>query len=725
MRVAKAGSTKSSPLPPGEGGPKGRVGVAGFRNGRGERFSREGEAPAEPHAQRRLGGSLALPAPSQGPSVNPSTLIRPSATFSQREKDDWRRLLSMIVLIPILFSWPLAGPAPALAQEATKVDSLFDDDGDAPKESKPADGDATPPAVTDRDEIGFTQENVAARMSELEERMFRLSEALQTLEPENASRLKLALKFSREELILQQMRETQELLKDAQLSKAETEVREMLAKLDHLRRLLLAEDLDFQMKLARLRQLRETAAQLERIIGEERRELAWSRKAVEIQSDAAKLAELKAKLEALVKDQKAVVERTQQPLEKGDDIPTEVREAARSKEADIRKRAAELSEAPPLADLQPSFLKEADPHLTDAESHLKGGEAREAVASAETARTLLQRELDRLDERIEEREKAIAKSEFERFEREQTRNREAADSLAAASARLGDQGISLQKDLIRASGAMAGAETELGRTAAEPAADNQDEALKHLVKSRDDLDKGIESLLVEIRTELQARILAELAEMRDAQVAIRETTEAQAERAKTSRTARLLITGLAPKEGELANRVEELRVLTEETGFGVALPTALRVIDRQMLTVEDLLADADASKPTVDLQKRIEEDLLALAEAMRRLPASSPPPPGSPLPTDLRARERELNRLVAELKMIRLLQSRLNDETIEADQDRPKAKEDVLPPDLKRAIEALTTAQNEIHETLSILSNRFEEPAPEPKIPGFPGVLDR
>jgi len=710
----------------------GTVKGAGVRSAFGR--SREGEAPAEPHAQRRLGGSLALPSPSpsHGAPVNPSTLIRPTATFSRREKDDWRRLLTMAALISmLLLSY---SPIPAPAQATPKAESLFDDDGaDAPKETRPAEG-AKPTAVTDRDEIGFTQENVAAQMNELEERMFRLSEALQNLEPENASRLKLALKFSREELILQQMKETQQLLKNAQLSKAETEVREMLAKLDHLRRLLLAEDLDFQMKLARLRQLRETANQLQRIVGEERRELAWSRKAVEIQADSAKLADLKAKLEALVKDQKAVVEETQKALEKADDIPAEAREASRAKEIDIQKRAAELAEAPPLADLQPPYLKEADPHLTDVEAHLKGGKAREAAGSAETALTFLQRELDRLAERIDKQGKAVAKTEFEKFEQEQTRNRKAADSLAAASARLGNPGVSLQKDLIRASGAMGGAETELGRTAAEPAADKQDEALKHLVKSQDDLNKGIESLLVEIRSELQARILAELAEMHEIQVSIRETTEAQADRVKTSRAARLLVTGLAPKEKDLADRVEQLRLLTEETGFGVALPTALRVIDRQMLKVQELLAEADASRPTVELEKRVEEDLLALAEAMRRLPPSSPPPPGSPLPTDLRARERELNRLVAELKMIRLLQSRLNDDTIETDQSRPaevkaeakaKTKKEVLTPDLRRAIEALTTAQNEIHETLSILSKRFEEPAPQPEIPGFPGALDR
>ena len=90
-------------------------------------------------------------------------------------------------------------------------------------------------------------------MNELKDRMFRLSEALRGLEPENASRLRLALKFSREEQILEQMRENFKLLKEAQLTKAETETKELIAKLKHLRNLLLAEDLDFQLKLAHLR----------------------------------------------------------------------------------------------------------------------------------------------------------------------------------------------------------------------------------------------------------------------------------------------------------------------------------------------------------------------------------------------------------------------------------------------------------------------------------------
>jgi hypothetical protein len=76
------------------------------------------------------------------------------------------------------------------------------------------------------------------------------------------------------------------------------------------------------------------------------------------------------------------------------------------------------------------------------------------------------------------------------------------------------------------------------------------------------------------------------------------------------------------------------------------------------------------------------------------------------LPSDLRARERELNRLIAELKMIRLLESRHHDDTIEVDHGRPQSV--VLTPALKRDIEVLEAAQEEIRDSLKKISERFE-----------------
>ncbi len=312
-----------------------------------------------------------------------------------------------------------AAPEVCHAQDAKaakdKAADVFDDDNEKkPGDAKPADP-TKPAAVSDRDSIGFTQQNVASQMTELEERMFRLSEALRSLEPENASRLRLALKFSREELILQQMKETQKLLKDAQLSKAETEVREMLAKLEHLRSLLLSEDLDFQMKLARLRQMRETLGQLERIIKEEKRELAWSRSAIETQAEILLVGDRQTSLASLMRDQKSIIKDTQGLNTKDDGAAArKAREAARSREEAVKKAAAGLALEPVFAKAQPAFLKQADGPLGDAVSLLaKPGSA--AAAAEEAALGLFQKELDRLNERKAKADQVVASSEFIRF----------------------------------------------------------------------------------------------------------------------------------------------------------------------------------------------------------------------------------------------------------------------------------------------------------------------
>lgn len=620
-----------------------------------------------------------------------------------------------LMLLVLLAS--MASSRAAVAQDG--IDDIFDTP--APKPSNPAEPktdtssspsstEATAPLGGDRGRIGFTQENAAAQMVELEERMFRLSEALLNLEPENASRLRLALKFSREELILQQMRDTQALLEEAQLGKAETEVRQLLAKLEHLRNLLLAEDLDFELKLARLRQMRETLAQLERIIKEEQRELAWSRRAIETQEEADRLRSRRDDLEGIIRDQQEVLESTTNgknaanPEDRADAVA-----GAISREAGVREAAGALAVDPLFADREPAWLKQAIPHVDDTTTHLEAGKLDPALDAGQQALDLFLKERDRLDERIAESEADISENQFRQFEQDQKRNRDATDALSRVSSRLGDAGVALQKNLIDASGAMREAEGDLAQTEPEPAASDQLDALKKLLESRETLAGDLDELLVELRTELQAQIIADLTEMYEAQVAIRESTEAQAPRAaEQSRTALIALAGLARSEAELAARIEQLTDLVEITEFGIALPTSLRVLGREMLAVEALLKAGDATPSTIDLERRIEEDLLGLVQAMRRLPPSTPPPPGTPLPSEPRDRERELNRLVAELKMIRMLQTRLNDETVIVDETRPE--DSPLSAELRREIDALRNNQDEIRESLSKIGRQLEPP---------------
>jgi hypothetical protein len=619
-------------------------------------------------------------------------------------------LAGLLATLCLALPGPWASAQQPAAPKSDKGEGLFDDDKSAAKEAKekaPA-----KPAVSDRETIGFTQENATAQMTELEERMFRLSEALRGLEPENASRLRLALKFSREELILEQMRDTHKMLKEAQLSKAETEIKELLAKLEHLRNVLLAEDLDFQLKLARLRQMRETLGQLERIVKDQRRELGWSRFAIDQRKAVEKLAARRPDLEALARDQKKVLEDTRAfASEKAGDRKA-ARATLRGREAAIGKATSALAGDPVFADYQPSQMRKAEVHLNEATAELRrdGKDLAEAVSPEEKAEAVLREELKTLDARSAAAGRDLAGAEFGKHEAGQHKTRNAAEALSAASARLGDAGVALQKDLIRAGSSMQGAEKNLARTAPDPAASDQSEALDILTRSAEDLAKAAEKLLVQLRTELHTRLITELTEMHEAQAYIRETTEAQAPRlAKKSRPAAIAMAGLAQKEGELAGRTERLLALVEETEFGIALPTALRVFSREMRDVEGWLKEADASSRTVAMEKRIEEDLLGLLQAVRRLPPTTPPPTGSPLPSDLLERERELNRLIAELKTIRLLQARLNDDTVGVDKSRPAASP-TLPPALRREIEALESVQEDLRESLSKIAERIEQP---------------
>ncbi len=596
-----------------------------------------------------------------------------------------------------------SAPRAALAQKAAKpkAASVFDEDE---KKTSPK-----PAAVTDRDAIGFTQENAAAQMTELEERMFRLSEALRGLEPENASRLRLALKFSREEQILDQMRETHKFLKDAQISKAETEVRELIAKLEHLRNLLLAEDLDFQLKLARLRQLRETTNQLDRIVKEERRGLGWSRFVGEQRQRLTRFTARRPDLQALVRDQETLIAEAKKLPDKKTDAAPEVNPSLQQRAVKLRTAVAALATDPLFADLQPPHLRKADAPLADTAAALAVSDGKVAVAAGEKALGLLRDEQTRLDEEIEQTEKTIATAAFRGRADDQAKNRGTTDRLAESSARLGNAGVALRKDLIRASVAMRTAEERLGQSSAAPAALEQTTALDVLVKSREELQRSVEKLLVELRVELQARLVAELTEMHELQSAIRETTQAQAPRvAQKSRTALIAVAGLSKKEAELAERTEHQLALVEETEFGIALPTTLRVFSRELRSIEGWLKAGNVAPRTTDLESRLEEDLLGLLQAVRRLPPTTPPAPGTPLSTEPRERERELNRLVAELKMVRMLQFRLNDDTVGVDKVRPSAP--TLPTAIRREVETLESTQDEIRDSLAKIAEKLVFP---------------
>ena len=99
--------------------------------------------------------------------------ISMASKLTHRGSGTIARLALLIVMASPVMLRPATAQAPAAAKKASAQPGSVFDDEKTPDKAKPA-----APKTTDRDTIGFTQQNAAAQMNELEERMFRLSEAL-------------------------------------------------------------------------------------------------------------------------------------------------------------------------------------------------------------------------------------------------------------------------------------------------------------------------------------------------------------------------------------------------------------------------------------------------------------------------------------------------------------------------------------------------------------------
>lgn len=506
----------------------------------------------------------------------------------------------------------------------------------AENQAKPAAHDEKANPVTPGEVLSFRQAKVAAEMTELEERMYRLSEALKALEPENSSRLMLGLKFAREELILHQMKGAQQMLGTLSLGEAAVEEKQLLSKLQRLHDLLLATDLDFQVQMERLRQIREALRRLDKAIKEEARERQSSQSTADKQKEVEGLRKKLAALAELIAQQKGQTE------------------------------------------------------------------SAEKLAASEKEREAAEKALRRAEEELKQ-------ANFAAMQRDQAQNRQLNEGITQLVRDLGESGAGALGELLRASGSMSGAEGQLGNQQAEPAGEMQQQALDSLKYAKEQLEEEAEKLLEQLRAEVKRRVMEGLTLMLEKQTAVRESTALVGPKAAAgSRQALTALTGLGKSQGRIVEMANELITLVEETEFGIALPAALLMVRDAMLAVHDSLADGDGSAKVVAAEKQIESDLQALLDAMKQLPVSKMS--NRKAQRGPRDRQRELNRLIAELKMIRLLQMRTNQRTAAVDESRAKVQS--LSTAIKDEIEAVADQQDFVREATERLAEERGDELP-------------
>ncbi len=586
-------------------------------------------------------------------------------------------------------------------------------DEDAGKSDTAGLGERSEASVGLGDQLSFRQKQVHAEMTELEQRMFRLSEALKKLEPENSSRLIIGLKYARDELILHQMQEVQQALASLSLHGAAEEQKQVLAKLERLQQLLLSTDLDFEMRLERLRLIRQTLRELDNVIREESRQERVSTKAAEAEKKLEKLSKRKATLQELVRQQSEHVEKNT-PLAKADSL-AEAEKAATKELADAQEttRQATKELGAELEDGATSKnLFGAEQSMQSAVGALKETDPGKAQPEMEAALEKLKQELEDTSRQEAAAKQELEEQKFAAMQQEQQRNRGANDEVVEMTRQLGSSGTAAMPELLSASGNMSAAESAFGNSQAQGANGEQDKALASLKYAKELLAEEAERLARQLRAEVKKRVMDGLSEMLEMQTGVRERTEALADGIKDrSREALAALTALSKREEQIMAKAQELINIVEETEFGIALPAALAAVRDATENVQLSLADGDASAEVVTAEKQIEADLKAMLEVVSEM-SDANSRRGRRGGNSQEDEQKELNRIISELKMIRLLEVRVHQNTTDADKKREAA---AMSAALRKQIEHLEGRQADIQEATELLATeRGDELQPQP-----------
>lgn len=289
------------------------------------------------------------------------------------------------------------------------------------------------------------------------------------------------------------------------------------------------------------------------------------------------------------------------------------------------------------------------------------------------------------------------------------RNQEATDQLSDKVGDINPKDPSLgkaQEALGKASESMGQASDKLGQGKPGEASKNQDDAKKKLAEAKDELNNAKERLQKEIEQKIREQVMENLRAMLKQQTEIREQLELASDRAdRGDARAIVQVRGFAVPEQELILLAQDTIELCDLTEFSVAMPAALSAVrDRMVYLVDDYTAGLGG--PTVvNATIRVEEDIKALIEAMELSNANqkpSEPPPGGEPPEDVN--KREMNQMLAELRMLRIMQVATNDNV--ARHEQAEKAGDLASSELRRREEMVRDQQDRVREATAKLREK-------------------
>ena len=253
------------------------------------------------------------------------------------------------------------------------------------------------------------------------------------------------------------------------------------------------------------------------------------------------------------------------------------------------------------------------------------------------------------------------------------------------------------------------AEEKIANKKNKDASEDQGKAIQDLEKAK----KKLEDLLRQIREEELERLLAALQarceKMLAMQIQVQTGTdgvfrlaEATADK-KPSRQNQQDSLKLSDSEKDIVTEANKAIEMLEAEGSAVAFPEVFQQVRQDMMHVQRRLEVTDVGVVTQAIEKDIIDTLKEMIEALKKArqdmdkEKAPPPPPGSAPPPG--QRDQKLLDQIAELKMIRSMQIRVNSRTeTYGKMYVPKEGEQTADPTIRRELSNLSERQERIFD---------------------------
>jgi len=530
------------------------------------------------------------------------------------------------------------------------------DAGDQPGET-PAGDDA--PGGAKQASLNSSQEALQRQYRRFEEGLYRIAESLRKTDPERADLLLRAIGKSKEERIVTQMNELSSLLRDKKLGDAIERQEDLIGNLQTILDLLLSEDRQKELQEEQKR-IKAYLEEVNKLIGKEKGNRADNERGVprdDVEAQQQKIREQTEQLQNKISRDDAA--RNAKSQAKPGTTPKEGKPSDKSADPSDKPsdgESGESQEGKPGEDKNPGDNKPGEKTPGDK----KPGEKQPGDSKPG-------------EEKPGEKQPGEQGSESQPSESKSGESKPGeskAGQQSQSPPQQGESGQSGQKtpgreELERAREAMERAMENLKKNKRQDASDDQDDAVAELQRAKEKLEEILRQLREEEKERFLAMLEARFQRMLAMELLVYDGT-VKLSRGSSADQSRQSARGLqlARQQDEIALEATKAVTLLREEGTAVAFPEAVEMMRDDMRQAGKRLEKTDVGEITQSIERDIIDALEEMIDALQKeMEKSKKKDQQQQQQQDGQQQDQELVDKLAELKMLRTLQLRINNRT--------------------------------------------------------------